>query len=436
MDEDNVHGKQERLKQFYGKVRSHYAEGRFPESRPYLVYADRFYSLIYKLGDPSPESELRYSAFMNVLEDWIRGDKELDLQKFKQEVQAKIKSGRPKEYTIFFGVPVKQGLGADFPFKKSLTVKNVQFQKVSYRTVSRLSNGTYLDAVVNSYEKRGFNRGSALIAIESSYAFFKAKVTEHRENTAVNKVSSAFEAFSAAVTIAQERFTTVETWGGSIKSRKAILNPYTFFVDKASANPHYENLYQVQDSQFKLPEQTLNLTKDKKKYARYKKYLAILSKEKPTPIEQRISAFLLEFDRAFETEHAHLRALGLWRCLEVATRPAGGATMKEKEIIAIISKFYTGEVWKIQGEIILESRNLFVHEGQSFLSQNRDHHLGWLQEYASATLSLLMWMYENNIGKKSVSEIEDFFSYYPDSNESLHIAQKIRLARQKMVKAS
>jgi hypothetical protein len=412
--------------QLYEKAKENYREGG-PHDDNFAVYTIQLFDALYPGRQHQPDHDVRYSAFQNALDEWLKAARAYDALELKKDISARINKDGWKKHHIIFGIPVKVSGGAKFPFQRSLTIDDVTLRRKSWQYVRKVDAGAFKKELVDIYKKERYT-DLQIDRILSHQVYFEAETYAPREIIAVNKVHDAFSLFTACASVSQQRLTTVYyLFSNKVKNRKPILNPYFLYV---KGNPT-TGAYTANGIPVDLPDESLGFTKDEKKLRTYKKYLKIMIAKHPTPVEKRIRSLVMELDKAFQLTDPHLRALSLWRCLELATRQANGDTRKQEDITNIIGSWRSDELWKEQGKLIAKSRNLFVHEGEEFTHETRDHYLAWLQQYVSAALALLMWMRSHRLGK-TADEIDDFFDMYPNSKQTLEIAAKMLRAKKKL----
>jgi hypothetical protein len=416
----------DKQEQLYKKAKSHFREGGF-HNDDFAVYAIQLFNALYPGQHHQPDHAVRYSAFENALSDWFKESRPYNSQKLKEDISKRVNPDGWKKYHVIFGVPVKVKGRAKFPFAKSLTVDGVTFHRKSWGYVQSVDNGAFEKELLETYKNERYT-GQQAARILFHQLYFEAEVYAPREIIAVNMVHDAFSLFTACASISQGRFTTVYYhFSNRVKSRKPILNPHLLYV---KGNPT-TGTYTSNGIPPEMPDEALEFTNDAGKLRTFKRYMKIVFAEQPTPVEKRIRTLIVEFDKAFQVTDPHLRALSLWRCLEVATRKANNETRKQEDIVNILGSWRADDLWKEQGKLIAGSRNLYIHEGEEFTHETRDYYLVWLQEYVSAALALLMWMKRHNLGKTS-AEIDDFFALYPSPKATLEIASKMLRAKKKL----
>lgn len=155
-------------------------------------------------------------------------------------------------------------------------------------------------------------------------------------------------------------------------------------------------------------------------------------RDKSSPAAKRVRYVTLEFASAIDTDDPNLRQLGFWRCLEIATRRSS-ENRKEKDIIKIFQNYHSRALhWQQQGQLILDMRNIYVHQGvSSNTNKPNDFYLNWSQQYAEAALRVLVYLYNNRSIWKTEDDIDIFFNHYSQSDRALELAGKLLAARNK-----
>ena len=417
--------KENRLERLYDKAAEYHRNENAIFNDSFKVYAESLYIALSGSTVPPEEQNLRYSIFHNLLENWISHQRKFNKDKFTKELNSRFNKKQVKNHTFYFGVHVVRSSEAYFPIKRQLTIKGVKLNVVTYESFKRATKGIYFQNLVDEYKKQNYTNDAWIQSvIHREYVYFKATTASVDETISANRIMEVFELFASAATLAQERGTKVQHWGsGQIKTRRPIQTPYLFYWKEAKNE--YTSILTGLSSKIRKPDGKLTFTNDEKRIKSFNRYLRIISKQNPRPIEARIRELSLEFNNALGVSDPHLRMLSLWRCLEIATRFSNGATRRQKDIISILSKYYTNDYWKEQGNLILSLRNGYVHQGKQLSHQNRDDYLGWFQDYVSASLSQLMWMHTKSIGITDETEIDAFFDLYTMPYESLGVAKKM-----------
>ncbi|HRV76422.1 MAG: hypothetical protein H6799_02900 [Candidatus Nomurabacteria bacterium] len=415
-----------RAEELYTKAVDCWKDNRSIMGNAFDVYSEALFQSIYEHSSmPIEELNLRYSIYKNQLSDWIKNKKMFAVEDFIKDSELRLNKRKVETHSFYFGIHVKMSKTTDFIFKKEVNVGGVNIRRASYHEVASIPSNSYLKQLEEDYKKIGYKSESSLrLILKDQSVYFKATTESLDYIVSANKVMSAFATLSAAASIAQERNTKVQYMGSDkIKSRKPIQNPRVLYWIESKNG--FDSILNEVGSEVNLSEASLTFTGNEYKVKAYKRYLNILRKANPSPVERRIKEFVMEFDRALNVNDPHLRMLSFWRCIELATRHSNGATRSQKDIIRIISKFSTDDYWKEQGWLILNARNRYVHEGTEFNHQSRDDYLGWLQDYTGAALSQLMWMRSQKIGSMDAGELDVFFNLYTQSKSVFKVARKM-----------
>lgn len=410
----------EKQKKLYDQAKIHYQKGQIHNSA-FAVYEIQLFYQLYPGNRSRADHDVRFGAYENVLTAWLDTSNDFDGALMRSEIDNKVKKEGVREYQIIFGIPIKMANGVPFPFARTMKINNVSFTIKSWRYVDRVDGGAYREELLDVHRKERYDAHSAERILNTSYTLFEARTWAPRESIAINQVHEAFSLFTAAATVTQERYRTVHYYSSSgIKGRKPIPNPYLLY---AKGKPK-TGAYIVMGQSLSFPDEALDFTKDKTAISIYKNYLKIMLAAKPTPIEERIRVTILEFDKALESREPHLRGLSFWRCMELATRKSDGATRKQEDILAIVTNFRQDDPWKQRGKLVAAFRNQYVHEGEELYHYTRDFYLIWLQEYASAVLSVLLWMRKHGVGGDA-KEIDSFFDLYQMPSQTLRLASRM-----------
>lgn len=341
-----------------------------------------------------------------------------------KDIKNYIGKREPKSYSIDFGVPIKKNSRTPLPFGDSFTIDGVTFKQITFKQFERPHKNKDCLARYNDKFETNLNKRQDRISLASSLHYFRAKVSSGNYSDALSSVDNAFRAVYTSATVAQSGNTlTHSMFGGGIKSR-SVLFPMGIMLISEQGHKDCEIAW---DADIRATaEQSIEFTLKPDKVRRYRVFRKTWTED--TPINKRIRKMLVEYASAFHATEPHLRQLGLWRCLEIATSK-GNTARPEAEIIQIIATYYRkDEAWKQRGKIIKKVRNAYVHGG-TYLEQDEygsvDRFLNWTQEYVDAVLGMLLVMRKKGIGKKTESEIDAFFDQYPQSNEALNVARII-----------
>lgn len=423
----------EKAKNYYDKAIAARAKDH-PIDKPFSLYAERLYTLIFQKRLDSPERNVLYSAFMNVLNDWVKDSKVFELEVFKGDIENHVKAGQHKIHDIYFGVPLKIQAGHRFAFADKMSCKGVVFKKVTYRTALSLGSSAYIEALTEDYQKLGHDKREVSRNLKDNFIYIKVSIPSIRESIAIQKVIDAFEIFNACLNVAHESNSYVAAYANrmGVKSRRPIALPICLYVD-GHKNPQagiHQLIIDLPGDSVLKPNTTLKDFKQYKK--RYDRLKYFVSGQQLTPIAQRLQSVLLQYDRALGCKDPHLRALAFWRCLEIATAKNTNARTHD-EILGILSGYRTDEVWQEMGKLIKEQRNYYVHYGRELSLDNRDNYLCWQQQYATAILEVIVYMCIKKIGTEKGGEgessINDFFDMYQLPSSKLQLGAWIKNRR-------
>lgn len=108
-------------------------------------------------------------------------------------------------------------------------------------------------------------------------------------------------------------------------------------------------------------------------------------------MRDRIRNVVNDLSLAYSSTNAGIKILSYWRCLEHATR-GPNRNRKELEIIEIFKRRHSSKHWKQMGDLVLESRNKYVHSGiYSGKEKFADNYINWAQKYAEQSLYLMIF---------------------------------------------
>ncbi len=416
-----------KAKFYYEKALKAYKSEKSFDDDEFEVYAQRLTEVLFSNKTSSEESQLRDSVFMNLLHDWVKDKREFSLMDFKAEMKDRYKKRKSwKRYSFVFGAHVKYSNRATFPFKRQFTINGRRFKIISKSVANKYTDGNLRKELTGLYRKKRYDMLWINNVLDSQYIYFFASIYSIDDIVAANKLMSEFNLFSSCASLAQERNTRIFL-AKNIKSRKPIQNPHILYWLEAD-NP-FTAVLTVLGSEIEAQESSLSFTSDMKKMKSFKRYLRILNKKKLSPIEKRLKDVILEFDRALSVTEPNLRMLGMWKCIEIASRLSDGTTRKYAEIIDIIRKYHNSEVIEEKAKLVLEARNAYVHQSVGLDYDKRDSYLRWLQDFVNAYISLLMWMHANKIGAKVAEEIDTLLNFYQQSDEDLKLASHLLNAR-------
>lgn len=395
-------------------------------NQPYTVSAECLYQELCSLNREDPRRTSFRHIFDTRLENLIKNKKPFNAHYLSSDVVKTIAKQPSKDYTVHFGVPIKKSLGAPLPLDKSITLDGLSFERISQKQFRKAHQKACLDDYHRKCEEN-LRHGENLSWILRDFCYFRTTVSAPDDREAANIVANAFEVLYACATVAQSRDLYQRSSGNKTRSRSVMAPAGLLLLSHGKCAP-CELLW---DSDIRIKsDESLDFTKEARKLERFKLYRRVCRED--MPISKRVRLLLLEFAKALHAKDPHIRQLGLWRCLEIATSRSDG-TRSEKEIIQILGHYYEDYPhWRRQGELIMNVRNKFVHQGASLENSSWgsvDKYLNWTQEYVSAVLGILLWMRHKKIGSKSVGDIDDFFDFYPKPDSALKIAGKLLYGR-------
>lgn len=424
--------KESKAKSYYDKALQNFKTERSFGDDGYEVYAQCLFDLLYGKDVKSEEKQLKNSVFHNLLAEWMKDKKDFSLSGFRNDMQKRYNKRKKRDaYSFVFGVHLKSSRN-NFPYKKHFKLLDTDFEIITYKKASALTDENYTKELADLYTKKRYQTQWIARTLRNDYIFFKASTRSIDSIVAANKVTTAFELLTASATVAQERHARTYHTSGTIKSKQPILQPHSIYW--LDTNNVYEASLVILGADIQVPDASLSFTEDEIKLKNFKRYLGIINKLKLSPIEQRIRDVIFEFDRALGLTDPSSRMFSMWKCLEIASRLENGSTRKYSEIIEIIKNYHDSEVVNEKARLVLEARNEYVHQGVTIDYEKRDNYLRWVHDFVSAYLGLLMWMRSKKIGLKSSSDIDKLFDFYRQSDQDLAIAGKLLYARRKYKK--
>lgn len=428
-------GKTERAKQYFVEAKKGYKannSGADFFNGSFTVPAELLYIEMCRIVDIGREYKHR-KAFRQTFDarliKLIEDKKDFDEDYLGNDIKQTIKGQKRKSYWVYFGVPIKRSSSTPLPFGKTIKLDNIVFQSISHKQFESAHKKECLDDFNSKFEENLKPRESRTWLLKD-FCFFKAKVEADDPMAGANLVADAFSVLYVCATVAQNSHTyQYSMFSIKTKSRSILA---TVGIMLVSTQGHTKcDIFWAADIRTKSDE-ALKFTTQPDKLRYFSAYLRAFNED--TPISKRVRLFLFEYANALHAEDPHIRQLGLWRCLEIATSKQG-SSRPEKEIVQIIGNFYSkSDVWRQQGDLIKDIRNGYVHSGITFEADawgSVDRYLNWTQEYTDKALVLLRWMREHKVGKKSVSEIDDFFDLYSKPTSTLLMAGKLARGRSK-----
>lgn len=352
-----------------------------------------------------------------------------------------------KKFEVFFQIYFRKDPSAPDLFKKQITLGDIKFAWCSERSFSRLvsqfesdenltegGSNTLVYDKSNLY-KRFRNERFPQLKDESNLHAIKATLRANHIIDATNKAATAFRNFMSCANVAQAFSSQSVSLSTNVPKIKSAVVYTGVFLVKNSADKKIEIL-RTDSKRHNLPDQSLKLTVYQSKMALFNNLLKTF-RDKSSPTAKRVRYVTLEFASAIDTDDPNLRQLGFWRRLEIATRRSS-ENRKEKDIIKIFQNYHSkAPHWQQQGQLILDMRNIYVHQGVSpNTNKPNDFYLNWSQQYAEAALRVLVYLYNNRSIWKTEDDIDIFFNHYSQSDRALELAGKLLAARNKSRKTA
>lgn len=424
----------EKAKQYYLQAKRAYSykNGTDFFNSPYTVPAELLFIEMCKISNVGREYKHRL-AFRQIfdarLESLIKDKKDFDENYLGKDIKQTIAKQKRNTYQVYFGVPVKRSSSTPLPFGKTIKLDGIVFQTIDQRQFERAHNKDCLDDFFNKFDENLKPREKRAWLLRD-FIYFKAKVEADDAMSGANLVSDAFNILYVCATVAQNSHSYRHSMFSVKTKSRSILAPAGILLVSKTGHTGCD-IFWSSDIRTKSDE-GLTFTSKSQKMGFFSTYLRTCHED--SPISKRLRQFLFEFANALHAEDPHVRQLGLWRCLEIATSKQG-TSRTEKEIVQIVGNFYSkSQHWHQQGNLIKDVRNNFVHNGTTLERDtwgSVDKYLNWTQEYVDKALVILRWMREHEIGKKSSSEIDDFFDLYSKPTTTLRMAGKLLRGRSK-----
>lgn len=393
--------------------------------------------------------ELLYSTVCGINKNWIGNRQNFSLELltrlsdkvvFDEEwITGKKRTGRRvKQYFVYFEVFYFEDADRKTttkPFHGILEIKNIKFSCCAKREYANIAEkylvqekkkegNNLLKTVSNANELRRFPK------IHNEQEGFvhpvKAEVAAYNSFDAAEKALAAFSIFANCFNVAQVkgRFRLRISGGGprTTDSKTTMVDTGTYFIAENG-----EKIVHYNSGMFfnRLPKNYFDPSPDRHKLLN--ELLIAVTTE--NPVKERISNVVRDLATSYNVEDSGTRQLGFWRCLEHTTRKCG-KTRKEKDIIDIFKNYREDLCWKQMGDIVLELRNGYVHVGKLLGEDEvQDNYINWAQEYAEASLNILLYLFKNRAKWNTTSAIDDFFDYYSRTDGSLGVAKMLLAAR-------
>lgn len=407
----------------------------------YNIPAELLFKELQGSGDPSQGARTDFDYRLLRL---VSSDADYNSSSLKQNSKKKVSL---KKFDVFFQVYFHKEHSAPNLFNQQITLDGIKFTWCSQRTFSHLvscfessenlatdkPNALGGDGFPGLYRRRRNERFPELTN-ESNLHAIKATVQAVHIIDATDQAATAFRDFMSCVNVAQAFGSrNVSLSESAPKPKSAVVYTGVFLV-KSDDDKKIDVLW-TSSKRHTLPSQSLNMTTSQSKMT----FLNNLRKafcDDSSPAAKRVRYVALEFALAIDTDDSNLRQLGFWRCLEIATRKSS-ENRKEKDVVKIFQNYHSKTLhWRQQGQLILDTRNTYVHQGVSSKSNKpNDFYLNWSQQYAEAALKILLYVYNNRSTWKTENDIDTFFDHYSQSDRTLVLAGKFLAARNKSRKA-
>lgn len=347
-------------------------------------------------------------------------------------------------FEVYFQIYFRAEASTPKLFKQQITLDGIRFTWCSernfYHVLSLLNHSNDFTKNANnnksvSLYRRHRNNKFPKLTNESDLRAIKAIVQATDFTDATSKVADAFHDFMSCINVSQAfGYQSVSLSESLPKLKTAIVYTGVFLI-RDILNRKIEILY-TKNKRHTLPMQKLKMMNNQNKVS-FLNNLRKAFNDKSSPIAKRIRYVTLEFASAIDTENPNLRQLGFWRCLEIATRKSN-ENRKEKDIVKIFQNYYPdAQHWHQQGQLILDARNTYVHQGVSSNSKEpNDFYLNWSQQYAEKALKILLYIYNNRSTWKTEEDIDTFFDCYSKNDRTLELAGKFLSARRRSRKST
>ena len=438
----------ERIKQLYGQCKETYARclGRY--DTVYVIdnvdvrcpndFDDEFnvpaMLLFQELCNSNKKLSGHYDIFRCNLLKVINDNRGFDIKRLTQMPS----STRLNEYRVYFEVFfLKENDKVNLPFRRQITVNNLQYRWCGQQTMAaafrnyhlQLENSTGMPLfTLNQQRSLHFPE----LTDEDREHIHSIMVTIRAKNAyqAISLALSNFELVINSINITQAMGMQSIHMGGK---RLANLTAVTtgIYIANSILNPNDSALSSSDTKIYELPKQKLSFTNNQSHMNLFHEILKASSDN--TPVSRRVAAVVEELSLVYSTDIPGLRQLSCWRCLELATAKSNN-NRKEKEVVQIFQNYYySNQFWKQMGDLVLKLRNTYVHQGKFINSGgfSSDYYLNWSQQYAEKSLLILLYLYKNRSIWSTEQQIDKFFDYYAESNDSLKIAQHLLSARTK-----
>lgn len=375
----------------------------------------------------------RYVFEWRLLE-WVFNRKKWDIESFSE----KRKSSLPiKKYSVYLELFYQCDNPKCRPFTRQLKIDNVCIEWCNKRDYQ----ANYKNYVAEEQKRRRTENSyhiSTIPDLVSDRRFPKISKQMEKYIHPIRAMVYSTNGFSAAVTALEkvdlllnslnvsqgiQKYST-RLFGGSSET----LGSKTIFVTTGHYLVVGENeidVYYTDDQILKLPHNKYNPIAWKRDL--FRKIITCISDD--CFMRDRIRNVVNDLSLAYSSTNAGIKILSYWRCLEHATRDPS-RNRKELEIIEIFKRRHSSKHWKQMGDLVLESRNKYVHSGiYSGKEKFADNYINWAQKYAEQSLYLMIFLYKNRKIWKNEEELGAFFDNYAKSDKYIQAVGNISKIR-------
>lgn len=344
-------------------------------------------------------------------------------------------SGQTKRYEVYFEVFFQKEDNEVSPiFRRQLSVGDVKFRWCSKKTMATAFK-TY-----HKHHKRSFGMPFSTIDQFRSLRFpsltpqgekhihpIMTTVRAKNPYEAINTALSSFEVIEDAVNVVQIMGLQSIHLGGKHPANLTMITTGIYIANNR-LDPSDSILCDSAIKIYELPKQKLSFTKNRDRISLF--HEIIKASCDAADVSRRVRSVVSELALAYSSENSGLRQLSCWRCLEIATAKSG-ENRKEKDIIRIFQNYHSSKHWKQMGTLVMKARNTYVHQGKPAGSGgfSGDYYLNWSQQYAEKALLVLLYLYKHRATWRTKQQIDRFFDYYAEPNESLEVARRLLSAR-------
>lgn len=423
----------DRARQYYNQAKEAYNpanSGLF--NNHFSVPTEYLFNEVCKLAIVDREYKYRFSfrqIFDRRLTKLIDEGKDYDELYLSKQIKDLITNQSRSRYFVYFGVPIKRFSSEQLPFGKTFKLDDITFTHIGEERFKQLHKGECL----NDYDEKLHSHlkpKQSLTWVTKDFYYFKASLEAEDVREAANLTANTFTTLEVCATVAQNNHHYTHSMFNAETNSRSVLTPSGVMLISDEKHKKCDIMWSA-NIRTEAKQKLDFMSKDNRKHS-YEFFKRTCKED--YPISKRLKSFLFEYANALKTDDPHIRQLGLWRCLEIATSKQG-SSRPEKDIVQILANYYSKSThWRQQGDAIKDIRNGFVHSGITLEADvwgSVDKYLNWTQEYVDTALNILRWMRKNGIGKKTVNEIDDFFDLYSQNDATLKMAGVLLRGRKK-----